>query len=190
MWLRSAVAAVQVCALAAGLVAAGPPGQGVEPASGSRVKVPPARWAQGTGRAGRPMYRSLASFARDARHNRLLAVPAGLYAVNNHLKFAMQLYFKPTTAKMLGNLKVAPPPPFWAPPRSALCHPAPQLALCGWHWDPSWLGAFVTAPVPSSADVCRSDRCCDGPPNSVLELKFRCSSAPFFSLTDVSCADT
>ena len=43
---------------------------------------------------------------RDARHNRLLAVPAALYAVNNYLKFAMQLYFKPTTAKMLGNLKV------------------------------------------------------------------------------------
>ncbi len=26
--------------------------------------------------------------------------------VNNYLKFAMQLFFKPTTAKMLGNLKV------------------------------------------------------------------------------------
>ena len=33
-------------------------------------------------------------------------MPAALYAVNNYLKFAMQLYFKPTTAKMLGNLKV------------------------------------------------------------------------------------
>ena len=52
------------------------------------------------------MYRSLRSFIRDAQHNRLLAVPAGLYAVNNYLKFAMQLYFKPTTAKMLSNLKV------------------------------------------------------------------------------------
>ena len=51
------------------------------------------------------MYRSLRSFVRDAQHNRLLAVPAGLYAVNNYLKFAMQLYFKPTTAKMLSNLK-------------------------------------------------------------------------------------
>ena len=51
------------------------------------------------------MYRSLRSFIRDAQHNRLLAVPAGLYAVNNYLKFAMQLYFKPTTAKMLSNLK-------------------------------------------------------------------------------------
>ena len=30
----------------------------------------------------------------------------GLYAVNNYLKFAMQLFFKPTTTKMLGNLKV------------------------------------------------------------------------------------
>jgi hypothetical protein len=26
--------------------------------------------------------------------------------VNNNLKFAMQLFFKPTTTKMLGNLKV------------------------------------------------------------------------------------
>lgn len=52
------------------------------------------------------MYRSMRSFVRDARHNKLLAVPAGLYAINNYLKFAMQLYFKPTTAKMLGNLKV------------------------------------------------------------------------------------
>ena len=46
---------------------------------------------------------------RDARHNQLLAIPAALYAVNNYLKFAMQLYFKPTTAKMLGNLKVPCP---------------------------------------------------------------------------------
>ena len=43
---------------------------------------------------------------RDASHNRLLAVPALLYAVNNYLKFVMQLYFKPTTAKMLGNSKI------------------------------------------------------------------------------------
>lgn len=27
------------------------------------------------------MYASLASFVRDARHNRILAIPAGLYAV-------------------------------------------------------------------------------------------------------------
>ena len=52
------------------------------------------------------MYRSVRSFLRDAHHNKLLAVPAGLYAINNYLKFAMQLYFKPTTAKMLSNLKV------------------------------------------------------------------------------------
>ena len=45
-------------------------------------------------------------FASDASHNKLLAIPAGLYAVNNYLKFGMQLYFKPTTAKMLSNLKV------------------------------------------------------------------------------------
>lgn len=61
---------------------------------------------QGTGRPGPPMYRSARSFVRDASHNRLLAVPAVLYAVNNYLKFGMQLYFKPTTAKMLSNMKV------------------------------------------------------------------------------------
>lgn len=52
------------------------------------------------------MTRSWRSFLRDASHNRLLAVPAVLYAVNNYLKFVMQLYFKPTTAKMLGNSKI------------------------------------------------------------------------------------
>mmetsp|Transcript_1819 Transcript_1819/g.5512 ORF Transcript_1819/g.5512 Transcript_1819/m.5512 type:complete len:443 (-) Transcript_1819:66-1394(-) len=45
--------------------------------------------------------------ARQAwRSNRLLVVPAGLYAVNNYIKFVMQLYFHPTTVKMLSNLKV------------------------------------------------------------------------------------
>ena len=51
-------------------------------------------------------------FTVSARHNRLLAIPAALYAVNNSLKFAMQLFFKPTTAKMLGNLKARSPSPF------------------------------------------------------------------------------
>ncbi len=60
---------------------------------------------QGSGRPGPPLHRSGAAFAAGARHNGLLAVPAALYAVNNSLKFAMQLFFKPTTAKMLGNLK-------------------------------------------------------------------------------------
>ncbi len=46
------------------------------------------------------------SFINDMRHNHLLLVPAALYAVNNNLKFAMQLFFRPTTTKMLGNLKV------------------------------------------------------------------------------------
>ena len=64
------------------------------------------------GRAGGPggrAHRCTAARGRSCAtraHNRLLAVPAALYAVNNYLKFAMQLYFKPTTAKMLGNLKV------------------------------------------------------------------------------------
>ena len=52
------------------------------------------------------MYLSIDSFMADAHHNKLLLVPAGLYALNNYLKFIMQLYFKPTTTKMLGNLKV------------------------------------------------------------------------------------
>jgi hypothetical protein len=34
-----------------------------------------------------------------------LAVPSLLYAVNNYLKFIMQLYFRPATVKMLSNLK-------------------------------------------------------------------------------------
>ncbi len=62
---------------------------------------------------------------RDARHNQLLAIPAALYAVNNYLKFAMQLYFKPTTAKMLGNLKV----PALAPPRTCLSTRRPAHLL-------------------------------------------------------------
>ena len=49
---------------------------------------------------------SLRTLAQEWRINKLLAVPAALYACNNYLKFGMQLYFKPTTAKMLGNLKV------------------------------------------------------------------------------------
>lgn len=60
----------------------------------------------GTGQPGVPMFLSMQSFGRDAAHNRLLAVPAALYAVNNYLKFGMQLYFKPTTAKMLSNMKI------------------------------------------------------------------------------------
>ncbi|GMN25069.1 hypothetical protein TIFTF001_000799 [Ficus carica] len=41
-----------------------------------------------------------------ARNNALLAIPAFLYAINNYLKFIMQLYFNPATVKMLSNLKV------------------------------------------------------------------------------------
>jgi hypothetical protein len=63
-------------------------------------------YLQGTGRPGVPMTRSLRSFLRDATHCRLLFIPAALYAINNYLKFVMQLFFKPTSAKMIGNLKV------------------------------------------------------------------------------------
>lgn len=40
-----------------------------------------------------------------AKKNVLLAVPSLLYAINNYLKFVMQLYFRPATVKMLSNLK-------------------------------------------------------------------------------------
>ena len=60
----------------------------------------------GCGRPGPPTYMSIKAFYRDAYHNKLLAIPGALYAINNYLKFVMQLYFKPTTAKMLSNLKV------------------------------------------------------------------------------------
>eukprot|EP00210_Caulerpa_lentillifera_P005487 g5247.t1 len=45
-------------------------------------------------------------FLREAYHSRLLMMPACLYAINNYLKFLMQLHFDPTTTKMLGNLKI------------------------------------------------------------------------------------
>ncbi|KAL7618118.1 hypothetical protein Lser_V15G02654 [Lactuca serriola] len=49
---------------------------------------------------------SFSTFVQSARNNMLLAVPALLYAINNYLKFIMQLYFNPATVKMLSNLKV------------------------------------------------------------------------------------
>nr|TKR74529.1 hypothetical protein D5086_0000295620 [Populus alba] len=49
---------------------------------------------------------SFSAFVQAARNNVLLAVPAFLYAINNYLKFTMQLYFNPATVKMLSNLKV------------------------------------------------------------------------------------
>ncbi|KAF3966683.1 hypothetical protein CMV_009239 [Castanea mollissima] len=49
---------------------------------------------------------SISTFVQAARNNVLLAVPALLYAINNYLKFTMQLYFNPATVKMLSNLKV------------------------------------------------------------------------------------
>ncbi|XP_050373137.1 CMP-sialic acid transporter 2 [Argentina anserina] len=49
---------------------------------------------------------SISTFTQAARNNVLLAVPAFLYAINNYLKFTMQLYFNPATVKMLSNMKV------------------------------------------------------------------------------------
>ncbi|XAR65853.1 hypothetical protein NMG60_11011829 [Bertholletia excelsa] len=49
---------------------------------------------------------SISTFIQAARNNILLSIPALLYAINNYLKFIMQLYFNPATVKMLSNLKV------------------------------------------------------------------------------------
>ncbi|XP_010912126.1 CMP-sialic acid transporter 5 isoform X1 [Elaeis guineensis] len=49
---------------------------------------------------------SISNIVQAARNNVLLAIPALLYAINNYLKFIMQLYFNPATVKMLSNLKV------------------------------------------------------------------------------------
>lgn len=57
----------------------------------------------------RPSEKSIVSLriiVQAARNNYLLAVPAFLYAINNYLKFIMQLYFTPATTKMLSNMKV------------------------------------------------------------------------------------
>ncbi|GFZ10791.1 nucleotide-sugar transporter family protein [Actinidia rufa] len=61
----------------------------------------------GLGTSGDPRLRSPEDCGiLAARSNALLAVPALLYAINNYLKFIMQLYFNPATVKMLSNLKV------------------------------------------------------------------------------------
>lgn len=57
-------------------------------------------------RRGEKSLISLPTIFQAARANYLLAVPAFLYAINNYLKFIMQLYFNPATTKMLSNLKV------------------------------------------------------------------------------------
>ena len=56
----------------------------------------------------KPRYGSFSARAifKIHRQNYLLVIPAVLYAINNYLKFVMQLYFEPTTVKMIHNLKV------------------------------------------------------------------------------------
>lgn len=46
------------------------------------------------------------SLPRPTHTTRTTTPPLPQVQVNNLLKFLMQLYFKPTTAKMLSNLKV------------------------------------------------------------------------------------
>lgn len=53
----------------------------------------------------KPLF-TVSIFMQAARNNVLLSVPAFLYAINNYLKFIMQLYFNPASVKMLSNLKV------------------------------------------------------------------------------------
>ncbi|KAF8085848.1 hypothetical protein N665_0645s0026 [Sinapis alba] len=57
-------------------------------------------------KVGEKPFLSVSTFVQAARNNVLLAIPALLYAINNYLKFTMQLYFNPATVKMLSNLKV------------------------------------------------------------------------------------
>uniref|UniRef100_A0A453P108 Uncharacterized protein n=1 Tax=Aegilops tauschii subsp. strangulata TaxID=200361 RepID=A0A453P108_AEGTS len=57
-------------------------------------------------KAGEKPLLARSTLIQAARNNVLLAVPALLYAINNYLKFIMQLYFNPSTVKMLSNLKV------------------------------------------------------------------------------------
>ncbi|KAF5741568.1 CMP-sialic acid transporter 2-like isoform X2 [Tripterygium wilfordii] len=57
-------------------------------------------------KVGDKSFLSVSTFVQAARNNVLLAVPAFLYAINNYLKFTMQLYFNPATVKMLSNMKV------------------------------------------------------------------------------------
>ncbi|KAL5220568.1 hypothetical protein ABZP36_025281 [Zizania latifolia] len=57
-------------------------------------------------KVGDKPFLTISTFVQAARNNVLLAVPALLYAINNYMKFVMQLYFNPATVKMLGNLKV------------------------------------------------------------------------------------
>ncbi|KAJ4748183.1 CMP-sialic acid transporter [Rhynchospora pubera] len=57
-------------------------------------------------KAGEKPLLSISTFIQAAKNNVLLAAPAMLYAINNYLKFIMQLYFNPATVKMLSNLKV------------------------------------------------------------------------------------
>ncbi|CAM8998474.1 unnamed protein product [Rhodiola kirilowii] len=59
-------------------------------------------------KVGEKQLLSVSTLVQAARNNVLLAVPAFLYAINNYLKFTMQLYFNPATVKMLSNLKCIP----------------------------------------------------------------------------------
>lgn len=61
--------------------------------------------ARGLKVGDKPLF-TVSIFMQAARNNVLLAVPAFLYAINNYLKFIMQLYFNPASVKMLSNLKV------------------------------------------------------------------------------------
>ena len=61
---------------------------------------------QGPSRSGKAKPLRLGTLLLRGKRHLGLLIPAGLYSVNSYLKFIMLLYFRPTTAKMLGNLKV------------------------------------------------------------------------------------
>ncbi|CAH8362945.1 unnamed protein product [Eruca vesicaria subsp. sativa] len=64
------------------------------------------RLQPGTKKLERSLFCLFQHLSRQIAFTVLLAVPALLYAINNYLKFTMQLYFNPATVKMLSNLKV------------------------------------------------------------------------------------
>jgi len=123
---------------------------------------------------GEPSLLSWRSVTRAARTNLLLMVPALLYAINNYLKFAMQLHFKPATVKMLGNLKVLTiavllklimKRSFTVTQWEALvllilgitvnqlaCAPASESALGGISWI-AYLYTLMSVTIPSAASV-------------------------------------
>ncbi|KAI3740334.1 hypothetical protein L2E82_30762 [Cichorium intybus] len=86
---------------------------------------------------------SISNFVQAARNNVLLPVPALLYAINNYLKFTMQLYFNPATVAL------APPE------RIQSSHRLLNLFLYGYGAIFKFLGIIGTVVIkgPESFDI-------------------------------------